>query len=179
MSGAGAGAAQEEKPSKLVQLQFDYAWKWFSYHADQRTKMFNYMLVAMGIFATAIVSAFNNNLLYVVALLSATSATFALIFSRLDKRNEELVRLGEEILAHLERTQIFSAPPTIEDRAGNEIEFGILHRQAQIEQGKPQTWQYNARRGKHRFWLPTIAKLIAVVFFAVAALAIYLIVVDP
>jgi hypothetical protein len=35
--------------SDLVKLQFDYAWKWFSFHADQRVKMFNFMLVVFGI----------------------------------------------------------------------------------------------------------------------------------
>jgi hypothetical protein len=49
-------------PSELCKLQLDYAWKWFSYHADQRVKMFNFMLIVFGIFATAVVTAMDKGL---------------------------------------------------------------------------------------------------------------------
>jgi hypothetical protein len=39
-----------DDPSELQKLQFDFAWKWFAYHADQRVKMFNFMLIVFGIF---------------------------------------------------------------------------------------------------------------------------------
>lgn len=162
-----------------VKLQFDYAWKWFSYHADQRTKMFNYMLIAMGIFATATVNAFNAGLLGVVVLLCLTSAVFAYSFSRLDKRNEELVRLGEEVLAHLERSALFAVPPQIQNRKGTPIDFGILRRQAITDASFPRTWQSDAWRGRHRFWLPALAKLIALLFVLAAGLVAYLIMTDP
>lgn len=31
-------------PTDLEKMRFDYAWKWFNYHADQRMKMFNFIL---------------------------------------------------------------------------------------------------------------------------------------
>lgn len=153
-----------DAPCERVKVQFDYAWKWFNYHADQRTKMFNYMLIAMGIFATATVNALDRNLPYVVVVLCALSTVFALSFSRLDRRNEELVQLGEEVLAHLERTGIFGANTRIMDRGGNEIDFGILWRQELIERGIDQSAFRSALRGKHRFWLRSLAYLIAAVF---------------
>lgn len=160
----------------LVKLQFDYAWKWFSYHADQRTKMFNYMLIAMGIFASATVNALNSNQRPAVVILCAVSTIFALSFSRLDRRNEELVRLGEEVLAHLERTKVFATPPQIPDRKGDLVDFGILRRQAKLEGDG--TWQSDARRGKHRFWLRALSYLIAAIFFAVGYWVLLLILSD-
>lgn len=31
--------------SDLVKMQFDYAWKWFDFHARQRTTMFNFTII--------------------------------------------------------------------------------------------------------------------------------------
>jgi len=160
----GPAAQLPDEPSGLVKLQFDYAWKWFSYHADQRTKMFYYMLIAIGIFANAVVGAFDKNLLGVALVLCVVSAFFALVFSRLDLRNEELVRLGEEALAHLERSSIFGSSNTIEDRTGNPIDFGILWRQELVERRLSRSFLSNALRGKHRFWLRKLAYVIAAIF---------------
>jgi hypothetical protein len=95
-------------PSKLCKLQLDYAWKWLSYHADQRVKMFNFMLIVFGIFATAVVTAMDKGLPSgFTATLCFTAAALGLIFSRLDRRNRDLVWLGEEVLTHLEKNCIF------------------------------------------------------------------------
>jgi hypothetical protein len=79
-------------PSELQKLQFDYAWKWFSYHADQRVKMFNYMLLIFGIFAAGLINALDKNLPKVAAVcLAFFAAILAVIFSLLDRRNRDLV----------------------------------------------------------------------------------------
>jgi Flp pilus assembly protein TadB len=89
---------------ELRKLQFDYAWKWFSYHADQRVKMFNFMLVALGIFAAAIVSAITYHMAHrATAILCFVAGILALVFGFLDMRNRNLVLLGEEVLMALER----------------------------------------------------------------------------
>src|SRR6516164_9689130 len=88
---------------ELHKLQFDYAWKWFSYHADQRVKMFNFMLVALGIFAAGVVNAFDKTPNIVTAILCFFAAGLAVVFTFLDRRNRDLVWLGEDVLTHLER----------------------------------------------------------------------------
>ena len=51
----GPGPERESSvPGTEEDPRLDYAWKWFNFHAEQRTKMFNYMLVGLGILATAI-----------------------------------------------------------------------------------------------------------------------------
>ncbi len=173
-------------PSELHKLQFDYAWKWFSFHADQRTKMFNYMLLVFGIFAAGIVNALDKHLPNLVtADLCFIAAALALIFARLDRRNRDLVWFGEDVLMHLERVGIFGTDVKINGRYDSKIDFGVLWRQAleervasnRISNALPNrgcapliTWLRDAWLGKHRVWLPTVSYLIAIVFFSAGIL---------
>jgi hypothetical protein len=167
-------------------LQFDYAWKWFSYHADQRVKMFNFMLVVLGIFATAIVSAMGSGQVRhgLIAVLCFVAAGLALIFVLLDRRNRDLVWLGEEVLTHLEKKVIFGEGITIQDRKGQAIQFGILSRQSSEDQSRRNNligaWGRDlcdlffpfkrriddAWSGRHRVWLPLVGILLFGLFLA-------------
>src|SRR5260370_29011163 len=102
-------------PLELRKLQFDYAWKWFSFHADQRVKMFNFMLIVFGIFAAGVVNALDKDLPPVaIAGLCFFAAFLAWAFMRLDRRNRDLVWLGEDVLMDLERKAIFGEGQKIE-----------------------------------------------------------------
>jgi hypothetical protein len=164
------GSLPSGAPSELQKLQFDYAWKWFSFHADQRIKMFNYMLVVFGIFAAGVVNALDKELPNVAtAILCFIAAALALIFSLLDRRNRDLVWLGEDVLRNLERTSIFGEGIKIKDGKDKEIDFGILRRQ-DLPSGTGNGFICDAWRGKHRVWLPLIGLLIAVLFLAAGLL---------
>ncbi len=160
-------AAQRVVLSGSEALQFDYAWKWFNFHADQRVKMFNYMFVGLGLFATAIVGTLDKHLNTLVPVsLCALAALLALIFSRIDTRNQALLRLSEEVLTELERTAIFGSENWIVDRAGSRIHFGILWRQY-LEDHRPNGFVKvvsDAWQGRHRIWLRAIAILLAALF---------------
>jgi hypothetical protein len=172
--------------SELHKLQFDYAWKWFSYHADQRVKMFNFMLVALGIFAAAIVSAITNHMAHrATAILCFVAGILALVFGFLDMRNRDLVLIGEELLTALERNVIFGEGIAIKDRGGEDIQFGLLLRQSVEDDARSlDTWRHwtkrvlekgwlawgrrllsDARHGRHRVWLRFIAVVMSVLFF--------------
>ena len=110
----------EPKPDvRLCKSQyFEHSWKWFEYHAAQRTTMFNFFLIATGILATAFVTAYDKNfpeLLYGVGVLGMV---IALAFFWLDWRNSELVKLSEKSLRKLEKNaenfpgKIFTSPLT-------------------------------------------------------------------
>jgi hypothetical protein len=179
-----------DPPIELHKLQFDYAWKWFSFHADQRVKMFNYMLVVLGIFAAGIVNALDKHLpKAAVSILCFIAAALATIFVLLDIRNRYLVWLGEDVLMDLERRGIFGTDIRISGRYGAEVDLGILSRQALEEQRATDKirirlgpdlfvpvviWIRDALRGKHRVWLPTISCLIAVGFFVAGILILLL-----
>jgi len=92
------------EPNELDKLQFDYAWKWFCFHADQRIKMFNYMLIVFGIIVAGIVNASRNGThASAIAFLCIVAGVMSLIFILLDRRNRDLVWLGEDVLMDLER----------------------------------------------------------------------------
>jgi hypothetical protein len=171
---------------ELHKLQFDYAWKWFSYHADQRVKMFNFMLVALGIFAAAIVNAITYHMAHrATAILCFVAGVLALIFGFLDKRNRDLVLLGEELLTALEINVIFGTGIAIKDRDGEPIQSGLLLRQSvEDEARRLDTWRHRTKRvlekdwlawskrflgdawqGRHRVWLRFIATLMSLLFF--------------
>ena len=183
----GNGVADTPDPrTELLKLQFDYAWKWFSFHADQRTKMFNYMLVVFGIFAAGVVNALDKNLPNpVTATLCFIAGVLALIFAQLDSRNRDLVWFGEDVLMHLEGEGIFGTDIKINGRYNAEIGFGILSRQALEEKAATDRiraalrdkgcvplviWIRDAWRGKHRVWLPVVSYLIAILFFSAGIL---------
>src|SRR5262245_17449941 len=160
-------------PSKLTKAQLDYAWKWFSYHADQRVKMFNFMLIMFGIFATAIVTAVDKQLPLFMSLgLCGIAAILAFAFARLDTRNRNLVWLGEDILVELERESIFGRKKIV-GRYGQTVRFGVLWRQ--FQQNEPLFGRNSLRdklisvscdawAGKHRVLLPLIATLLGFMF---------------
>jgi hypothetical protein len=163
------GSPPPDDVSDLVKLQFDYAWKWFSFHADQRVKMFNFMLVAFGIFATAIVSSVDKHLPTIISVaLCVIAGALALIFVLLDGRNGYLVWLGEDVLVELERKNVFGEHQSIENRWRTIVPFGILWRQAG-EDSRRCGGRWNAIwLGRHRFWLRAVGCLFAVAFFSAA-----------
>lgn len=167
--------------SGLHQVQFDYAWKWFCFHADQRIKMFNYMLIVFGIFAAGVVNALHNQVPKgAIAGLCFFAAALAVIFTRLDLRNRDLVWLGEDVLMDLERKTIFGDGNKIKGRYDREIDLGLLWRQAlqerEWQRGFEQrrsptqiaigTYWHDVALGKHRVLLPGIGVLIGVLFLA-------------
>ena len=193
-------AINDKNALELRKLQFDYAWKWFAFHADQRVKMFNYMLVVFGIFAVGIANALDKSKgvpPIVAAGLCFVAAILAVIFARLDARNRDLVWFGEDVLMHLERDSLFGTDNQISGRRNKTIRFGILSRQAweqeseswgskyfqQFENksnclakgaGRLLRWLsdllYDTWHGKHRIWLPLISLLIGALFVAAGIL---------
>ena len=138
------------------------------------------MLVVFGIFAAGIVNALDKQIPHrLIAGLCFIAAALAAIFARLDRRNRELVWLGEDVLMHLEREAIFGKDLEINGRYGRTVKFGILWRQA-LEEREATNRIHSALRekacaslvvfirdvlrGKHRVWLPIVSYLVAVLF---------------
>jgi len=78
--------------------------------------MFNFMLVVLGIFAAGVVNALDKTPNIVTAFLCFFAAGLAVVFTFLDRRNRDLVWLGEDVLTHLERKAIFG-----EGRTGDQF----------------------------------------------------------
>jgi hypothetical protein len=125
--------------------------------------MFNYFLVIFGIVAAGVVSAVDKGKFFIAILLCVGASILGLIFRLLDKRNQALVWLGEDILVKLENETIFAEAGQVEDRFGNKVPCGIL--------GGLCGYLYDAFLGKHRVWLRIIISFVSILF-AIAAVLI-------
>jgi len=92
---------------KLLEIRYDYGWKYFDFHAKQRMMMFNFFILFAGILANSYFFLVKESLFETsigVSILGL-GVTFAFIF--LDRRNEELVHMAEDVLASLEKDILF------------------------------------------------------------------------
>ena len=138
---------------KLENVQLDYAWKWFVYHAEQRVKLFNFMLVVFGALTAALLSAINYGVPYELDLiLCIISVILALAFIFLDRRNGYLVWLGENVLKNVETNFLFVG-----------TQDGILRNKDKSDSSCT-IWSM-IWNGKHRFWMPATAFCFGIVFF--------------
>jgi hypothetical protein len=181
----GVGNSDPPPDERLKSAQFDYAWKWFVFHADQRTKMFNFMLVAMGLFANAIVTSIDKDLRLVAAILCAVTGIVAIIFRQIDWRNEHLVNIGEDALKQLETKWLFmGAAGEVEKTKCEKGHLNAILLRKQEDDAKlvSENWVadfYNGlKHGKHRTCLRAIALLMAALFI-VGAIWIGLVGITP
>ena len=94
-------------PAQLYNARFEYAWKYFEFHAKQRTVMFNFFLVFTGFFISGCIQLWGQEFFGMLlgALVFGILLTFMFIF--LERRNEELVHVAEDILFELEKSVLF------------------------------------------------------------------------
>lgn len=91
----------------IVKLRADYAWKWFSFHATQRTTVFNFFLVSVGILAAAYGTLLANHQNLAAVFICALAIVNVIAFMGLDTRNRKLVKFGEDALKDLEHEVLF------------------------------------------------------------------------
>lgn len=113
-----AGPKPDKESEDLDSLAHEYAWNWFSYHAQQRLGLFNISLVAIAAAATGAISAKVQGWNSLAAIISAFGAVLSLAFLRLDQRNSELTKLAEEHLKVSEQR--------LAEHVGNTIKLSAL-----------------------------------------------------
>jgi hypothetical protein len=149
--------------SDLPQLQKDrleYAWNWFNFHAEQRTKMFNYMLLGLGILATAIATTLQRGQALAAIGLSIAAVLLCVAFGRMDRRNRDLYRLAQDALSGIEEKYLFT---TAEKGLAKEVT-------RENTELKKALWRV-LWNGHHRFWMPSVMWIFGIVFAAALALA--------
>lgn len=160
---AGKNDNQNER---LLSIRFEYAWRYFEFHAKQRTTMFNFFLVFSGFFVGACVKLLDlqqNELVMIILCLGLLITTF---FIRLDKRNVELVHIAEDVLNDLEEKYLFK---DYEFDGGKKREEKILHKLAKDETFPSRVGILNREiiknsKNLHGTWLPRIQFLIFVMY---------------
>jgi hypothetical protein len=109
---------------------------------------------------------------FVSFALCVIAGVLALIFVLLDRRNRDLVWLGEDVLVELERKNFFGENQSFQNREQTAVPFGILWRQAREDNRRGVGLWNDAWLGKHRFWLRAVGCLFAIAFFAAAILVL-------
>lgn len=81
----------------------EYAWKYFSLHAEQRLKTFHFFVVLSAVISGAILTIAKDIANVSCAAPMAYLLSFlAFIFWKLDQRNKELIKRGESALKAIE-----------------------------------------------------------------------------
>ena len=81
----------------------EHAWKYFSLHADQRLRTFHFYIIICAIIIGGLVSCFKETIdCRIGAIISLFLPFFSYIFFKLDQRNKQLIRHGEDALKFLE-----------------------------------------------------------------------------
>lgn len=83
------------------------AWKWFDFHAKQRTTFFNFFLVITGIILNAYVLAIKENFKEIAVALCVFGILQALAFISFDIRSRQLTRHAEDVIEMVERSTLF------------------------------------------------------------------------
>jgi len=91
----------------LYNARFEYAWKYFDFHAAQRTTMFNFFIIFSGVFINACVKLLENKFYTFLGIASFIGIVITFMFICLERRNEELVHIAEDILRILEKEVLF------------------------------------------------------------------------
>lgn len=150
-----------EPDRELLHLRLDYAWRWFALHANQRVTMFSYFLVASGILANAYALLLKEDLWGAAVATAGIGCIVGLVSLGLDSRNHQLVKLGEEVLTHIEREYLFLAGTGSENQDSSS--HGILHREAK---GREPHLLF-----KHRFLIGSVEVVVASAFLVAALYA--------
>jgi hypothetical protein len=167
---AGGGrrtrGAVSDPPNSPQQTQFQYAWRWFSYHAKQRVNMLNYFLVGIGILANAYVVAISSKLYPVAGAIGLAGAFVSVCFLMLDVRNQALVGYAQAVLRKLEREYIFAG----ENKRSDDT-FGII---LVDESGGRNRGFAAVAGGRHKVFIPLIEGVSAAVFAAAAVWSFFI-----
>ncbi len=99
---------QIENKWRLFEARQSYAWNYFDFHAKQRTTMFNFFLLFAGLFVNAYVTVFKEHFYPLLTLLALFGVAITVIFIFLERRNEELVHVAEDVLESLESDVLFA-----------------------------------------------------------------------
>jgi hypothetical protein len=87
--------------------RFEYAWKYFDFHATQRTTMFNFFIIFSGIFISVCAKLLETKHYIFLLIASVIGLGITVMFIFLERRNEELVHISEEILRTIEKEVLF------------------------------------------------------------------------
>ena len=127
---------QHDEDTALAQTKFEYAWRYFAYHAKQRVTMFNFFLLGSGVIANAYGLLLRGELHLQAGGVALIGLLVCVVFFLLDIRNRQLVHLGEDALRRVEQEYLLpreQVKPNVEPP-----EYAIMTREPKV--GEAPSW---------------------------------------
>ena len=85
-------------------------WDYFSMHADQRLKTFNYYLIVFAIFTGAFTNNLKENQNYtLLSIIPFLSSIVSFVFWKLDKRNRQMIKNAEIAIKSIDDLLVINA----------------------------------------------------------------------
>jgi hypothetical protein len=164
MPGSRRGLRMHSSPQPdRFELQFNYAWNWFQYHASQRLTAFNFFLILTSAGIVGYGNAARDHSWGYAIAIAFVGLIVAVGFLAMDIRNTELVQCGRNALDELEKQL-----PLVDIRTADETRSTL---QEVLNHGPEQQlygWvSKNPKRERlltHSVWLRSIMVVIAVGF---------------
>jgi hypothetical protein len=183
-SGAKSKVCEKLEEKKWIfEKRLDYALEFFKYHAGQRMQMFYYFLLFVGLVVNGYATILRSGDCSLARILSGAGALLTIFFIFLDRRNEELVHISEDVLEHLERDFLFNGYEReisyprrrgwfgrMDDKNKKEWSLGIFLRQGRDQESRDQGGIERSRY-EHGKWLPWFQCSIFVIFVLLAFLS--------
>ena len=150
----------------LMNLRFEYAWRYFESAARQRMLFFNYFLIAVGILASAYGFSIKEKL-YPLAFFVCLFGLFASVaFVVLDMRMLAFVERGLWVLEALEREYIFpdgyEGGVVSDDRTK---QLGLARIEPDRKASGTTDWKTGHAMTKVKFWI-RLVEIVAALGFA-------------
>ena len=99
---------QRDEDKDLAQTKFEYAWRYFAYHARQRVTMFHFFLLGSGVIGNAYALLLRGQLHLEAGVVAMLGLIVCFVFFCLEIRNHQLVNLGEDALMRVELDYLLS-----------------------------------------------------------------------
>lgn len=165
----------------LRKMRFEYAWKWFEFHARQRMTMLNFFLIVVGVVFAAYGTLLGVRTrspdavgFWTIVIPLGFGVVASMLFFLFDLRNRTLVHLAEEVLETLEG-DLFRWPEKDGKQVSTKVNaageyLGILVRQT-IATGKDRKSRLLVLGcfsifTRHRLLIPILVLLVIVAFAA-------------
>jgi len=133
---AKSGIAVPDDENKRAEVQFQFAWQHFNFHAEQRTKMFHFFLIVAGGILGAwglITEQHRPDLTVAGILIPAFGAIFSTLFLVLDIRNTQLLEMSENLLRKMEEAWIYKGTAWRRQTKYGDVMLGLLSREALLK----------------------------------------------
>lgn len=157
---------------KKLEIQYRYAWDWFSYHAGQRLTGFRFFLIIIGAVFLGYLRLLPNKSPIFAGFICLFGAFISIGFYFLEIRNEELVNCGRYSLKYVEgqiemqirendenRTCLKESLDPLIKKLFNVTKDWLPTKETRIE-----------KLTRHRYWLRSIYIVVLIIFYALAIL---------